>query len=73
MLDNNWNFIAGKLIGLFYDEKGNPTEQLREYNVQLKEAKNAKQADEDEQKKFPTCNFSFQQGAGRRIWCSTMR
>ena len=65
--------FSGKLIGSFYDENGNPTEKLREYDDKLKEAKKAKAADEDDQKRFPTCNFSYQQGAGRRIWCSTMR
>ncbi|XP_053375216.1 neuferricin-like isoform X2 [Mercenaria mercenaria] len=62
----------GMLIGHYYNDKGQPTEALKQFNLKLQEAKRAKLSDEDDKKRFPTCNFEYKQGWGRRTWCSTM-
>ncbi|WAR02257.1 NEUFC-like protein [Mya arenaria] len=62
----------GRLAGLYYNEKGEETEAMRDFIKRLDIAKKAKQSDEDDKQRFPTCNFEYKQGQGRRIWCSTL-
>ncbi|XP_060599237.1 neuferricin-like [Ruditapes philippinarum] len=62
----------GRLIGHYYDDKGQPTEALKQFNKKLQEAKRAKLSEEDDRKIFPPCNFEYKQGWGRRTWCSTL-
>ena len=68
-----FGLCLGRLIGLYYDESGQPTEAMREFERGLAEGRKARQADQDDMKKFPPCNFESKQGEYRRIWCSTMR
>ena len=65
--------FTGRLIGHYYDDKGEPTEAMKQYKKKLQEAKKAKLSEEDDRKLFPPCNFEYKQGWGRRRWCSTMR
>lgn len=61
----------GRLIGHYYDDEGQPTEALKQFQQKLKEAKKAKLSDEEDRHRFPPCNFEYKQGWGRRTWCST--
>lgn len=65
--------FKGRLVGHFYDEAGQETAALKDFQSRLNEAKSAKLSDEDDKNRFPPCNFEYKQGQGRRIWCSTLR
>ena len=65
--------IPGKVIGNFYDEDGNPTTALKEFKEGLKQAKKAKSQDEDDLRKYPSCNSEWSQASGSRVWCSDKR
>ncbi|XP_052266017.1 neuferricin-like isoform X2 [Dreissena polymorpha] len=66
-----YTFI-GRLVGHFYDEAGQETAALKDFQRRLNEAKSAKSSDEDDMRRYPPCNFEYKQGQGRRIWCSTL-
>ena len=65
--------ISGRLIGHFYNDKGDKTEALKDFYRRLKLAKKDQLSDKDDKNRFPTCNFEYRQGEGRRSWCSTLR
>ena len=66
-------FLAGHVVGHFYDKEGKPTENLENFHTFLEAARKDKQSDEDDKQRFPPCNFEYRQGSGRRIWCSELR
>lgn len=63
---------VGKLIGLYYDKYGQPTEALAEYNRKLKEAQKEEDNKKEDMIKFPPCNSEYKQGQGRRFWCTQL-
>lgn len=65
--------MVGKLIGNFYDTKGNPTEALREAEAGTNRALEEKRLTEEERKIFPPCNSHWSEATGSKLWCSTKR
>ncbi|XP_077996339.1 neuferricin-like [Glandiceps talaboti] len=61
---------VGKLQGRFYDENGNPTEELAKVQTLMAKGLEEKKSNEDEKKKFPPCNSEWTQKSGGRVWCS---
>jgi len=65
-------FYVGKLIGLYYDEKGEPTENFHKLKAVLVEADKIKAEEEAEKTKFPGCNSSWNEKDGGEVWCSDL-
>ena len=65
--------IAGKLIGRYYDENGEPTKHYRAYEAGVEVARKLKQNEADGRKKFPPCNSEWKQNEGSRVWCTNRR
>ncbi|NXK97145.1 NEUFC protein, partial [Formicarius rufipectus] len=61
---------VGKLVGRFYDEKGAPTEALREAEAALEEALRLRAEGEQRKQQFPPCNSEWNSAKGTRFWCS---
>lgn len=63
----------GKLIGKYYDSKGNPTD----YNLQVMKlflkAEEKRNSEEEEKQRFPPCNVEWSADKGSRVWCSVRR
>lgn len=68
--EKTYRFV-GKLIGNFYDTKGNPTEALREAEAGTNRALEEKRLTEEERKIFPPCNSHWSEATGSKLWCST--
>jgi len=62
----------GKLQGLYYDEKGEPTEKISEVQGILKEAARLAELDNQEKTKWPGCNSRWEVDTGGEIWCENM-
>lgn len=60
----------GKLVGHFYDENGNPTAAMDEFENLLVQAKQKQKEDDEDLNRFPPCNSETKVGVSRRIWCS---
>lgn len=60
----------GKLIGRYYDSKGNPTEALKEAKEVIKEGQRLQKLEEAENKRFPGCNSRWSAEEGSVVWCS---
>ncbi|ESO95497.1 hypothetical protein LOTGIDRAFT_116983 [Lottia gigantea] len=67
--DKDYTYI-GKVIGEYYDEKGQPTETLIAFNHHLKEAFAEKDLDALDMSLFPPCNSEWTEATGKRIWCT---
>lgn len=65
--------ISGRLVGHYYNDKGEGTDALADFYRRLDLAKKEKLSEEDDKNRFPPCNFEYKQGHGRRIWCSNLR
>lgn len=60
----------GKLIGIYYDEKGNPRDEIHkdlETRLALHERNEAKK--KKMEKMFPKCSSQWTQKTGKVIWC----
>ncbi|XP_067649512.1 neuferricin-like [Haliotis asinina] len=60
----------GKVEGEFYDWNGQPTENLKYYQEQLKLAKENQKKTEAETRRFPPCNSQWAQDTGTVLWCT---
>ncbi len=63
----------GKVIGSFYDENGDGTALLKEFNVKVQRALEDKQNDKKEKNLFPDCNSRWTAKEGTVLWCSNER
>lgn len=61
---------VGKLIGHYYDNEGNPTEELKEAKAVIKEGQRLRKLQEAENKRFPGCNSRWSKDEGSVVWCS---
>ncbi|KAL6140331.1 hypothetical protein ACLB2K_058631 [Fragaria x ananassa] len=61
--------FVGKLVGRYYDTKGNPTKYLK--GVEAKAARGAQllKKQEIEEAKQPGCNSRWSQDEGGEVWC----
>lgn len=64
---------AGKLIGRFYTETGQPTDALLHVEAFLSEGLKKKAQAQSEMQLYPACNSEWSEASGGRVWCSTMR
>lgn len=64
---------VGKLIGRYYDNEGNPTEELKEAKAVIKEGQRLRKLQEAENKRFPGCNSRWSKDEGSVVWCSENR
>ncbi|KAL3858434.1 hypothetical protein ACJMK2_013105 [Sinanodonta woodiana] len=62
----------GVVVGTFYDETGQPTEALKNFQRELEEAKIKQKLQDDDRKLFPGCNSEYRPGVERRLWCSNL-
>ncbi|CAL8266704.1 unnamed protein product [Merluccius merluccius] len=62
---------VGRLIGRFYNEKGQPTEALTKLEGLLSEGQRLKSQLQAESQQFPACNSEWRPTVGGRVWCST--
>lgn len=60
----------GKLIGKFYDEKGQNTAYLNEILEKIKVGELEKKSVKELEHKYPPCNIEWNQEKGSRVWCS---
>lgn len=60
---------VGKLVGRYYDDKGNPTKYLK--GVEAKAARGAQLLEKQkiEEEKVPSCNSRWSQDDGSEVWC----
>jgi hypothetical protein len=63
----------GKLIGRYYDEKGEPTEYLLNIEKELEAAEENKHAEMKDKERYPPCNAEWTPEKGSRLWCSKKR
>ncbi|KAL0545915.1 hypothetical protein IC582_015812 [Cucumis melo] len=61
--------LVGKLVGLYYDDQGNPTKHLK--GAEAKAARGAQllKKQKKEEDKLPSCNSRWSQGEGGEVWC----
>ncbi|CAL4129017.1 unnamed protein product, partial [Meganyctiphanes norvegica] len=61
---------VGKLVGSYYNEKGEETEYYDEVQKWIAEAYAQKEEENDEKKIFPPCNSEWSAANGARVWCT---
>ncbi|KAB1219885.1 Neuferricin [Morella rubra] len=61
--------FTGKLVGRYYDSRGNPTKYLK--GVEAKAARGAQllEKQKKEEAKQPSCNSRWSQESGGEVWC----
>ncbi|CAK9325335.1 unnamed protein product [Citrullus colocynthis] len=61
--------LVGKLVGLYFDDQGNPTKHLK--GAEAKAARGAQllKKQKKEEDKLPSCNSRWSQGEGGEVWC----
>lgn len=65
--DENYEF-KGKLVGRYFDERGELTEYHR---VVLERVANAEAEEAKPKQDFPSCNVEWKQETGTRVWCTS--
>lgn len=60
----------GKLIGRFYNEKGDLTTYHHKYLALLQQAQDAKKEVEELRNRYPGCNIEWSEAKGTRVWCT---
>lgn len=60
----------GRLIGRFYDERGQETEYYRKVQEQVDIAIETKRRDELNNYDFPPCNIEWNADTGTKVWCT---
>lgn len=61
---------VGKLIGRFFNADGSPTENYRQLQEWMLEAKEDQMSKDTEKKIFPPCNSQWSAEQGHRVWCT---
>lgn len=65
--DENYTY-KGKLIGRYFDERGELTEY---HKVVLKRVARAEAEEAKPRQEFPSCNVEWKQETGTKVWCSS--
>lgn len=63
---------VGKLIGFYYDENGNPTQNRHKVEKSILSGYLSKKQMQDMGKKYPRCNSQSGTKVRNRVWCSDM-
>lgn len=61
---------VGVLEGLYYNSKGEVTEEWKKVQRWIQEARNEKDKQDVEKQVFPPCNVEWSKEKGSRYWCS---
>lgn len=61
---------VGKLIGRYYDTKGDPTPELRAVREVIGQNQKNKWLQDQEKDVFPPCNSEWSQEKGSKVWCT---
>lgn len=69
MYEKDYEF-KGKLIGRFYNKKGEPTDFLKGLEEKLQKFHLEKQEESNYKVRYPPCNVEWTPEKGSRIWCS---
>ena len=64
---------VGKVIGNFYNEKGEETEEVARFWKEVDKAEENQSKEKAEQRVFPDCNSRWSQNEGASVWCTTER
>ncbi|KAK3148056.1 hypothetical protein QOZ80_3BG0290060 [Eleusine coracana subsp. coracana] len=62
---------AGKLVGRYYDNQGNPTKYLKGVEVKAKRGAQLLEKKKNEEAKIPSCNSKWSEQEGGEVWCDT--
>jgi len=62
-------FFVGRLIGVYYDSQGQPTEILDQVEAMLEEESDRRAAIKQLNKEIPLCNSRWNKGEGTSLWC----
>ncbi|XP_045597658.1 neuferricin [Procambarus clarkii] len=68
--ESDYKYV-GKVIGRFYNEKGEPTSYYYDVQRWISQAYNDKENENKEKKMFPPCNSEWAPESGTRVWCTT--
>lgn len=66
--NNDYTFV-GRVIGRFYDNKGNPTKYLELFQNRVQQIKVRKALDQEIRRKYPDCNVEWTPTSGTHVWC----
>ncbi|XP_034034877.1 neuferricin isoform X2 [Thalassophryne amazonica] len=66
-----YHLMAGRLIGRFYTESGQPTEALLQLEVLLAESQQITAQTQAQRLQTPACNSEWSAATGGRVWCSS--
>ncbi|KAG7174676.1 Neuferricin-like [Homarus americanus] len=67
--DKDYKYV-GKLIGRYYDEKGEPTSYYFDLQRWISESYSHRDSEDKEKKMFPPCNSEWSADSGSRVWCT---
>ena len=59
----------GKLVGHYFDELGNPTDNYRDFEFKLQGSSLEKEKEKEFSLKYPRCNSKWQIDQGGEVWC----
>ncbi|XP_036613014.1 neuferricin isoform X2 [Trichosurus vulpecula] len=62
--------LAGKLIGRFYEENGDPTSALLLAEATMAQGDASRETENQQRQHFPACNSEWRSGSLGRFWCS---
>ncbi|KAM9034864.1 neuferricin isoform X2 [Sarcophilus harrisii] len=62
--------LAGKLIGRFYKENGEPTPALLRAEATMAQGVAARETEDGQKQQFPPCNSEWSSASPGRFWCS---
>uniref|UniRef100_A0A7S3Z7E8 Uncharacterized protein n=2 Tax=Lotharella globosa TaxID=91324 RepID=A0A7S3Z7E8_9EUKA len=68
--DHKTYTFAGKLIGPFYDQNGQPTETLQRVRHGVKEHDQFMELQRAQEQLFTKCNSNWSQAEGGYVWCA---
>ncbi|EEE58542.1 hypothetical protein OsJ_09838 [Oryza sativa Japonica Group] len=63
--------FAGKIVGRYYDDEGNPTKYLKGIEMKAKRGAQLLEKQKSEEAKIPNCNSKWSQQEGGEVWCET--
>jgi len=65
--------FVGKLIGRFYDDKGDETDYFLQVKAKHDNGVKTKELIEKTKETFPPCNVEWNADSGTRVWCTSKR
>lgn len=61
----------GRMIGFFFDSKGEPTSNYRDYELKLKGSSLKQEEEKEFYIKYPKCNSKWDINHGGEVWCDS--